>query len=62
MMSKITLPTDGQFTMPSVIPCDPKIRGTAICHLDGKCSICPIAKAYLNPDIPLHVFKQAGGK
>lgn len=61
-MAEITIPEDGKFSHGPVIPCDPKIRGTAICHLDGKCSVCPYALAYLNPDIPLHVFKQAGGK
>ncbi len=37
--------SDGQYSK-SVIACDPKIRGLAICHLDGMCSTCDYAKKY----------------
>lgn len=44
--------TDNQYSTP-LLACDPKIRGTAICHTNGKCSQCGFAarhevKVYLS--------------
>ena len=45
--------TDNQYSTP-LLACDPKIRGTAICHTNGKCSQCGFAHRYENPDdVPL---------
>ena len=55
MIGEITRPEDGKYSS-QIIACSPEIRGTAICHLNEKCSVCPYALAYLNPDVPLHFF------
>lgn len=55
-MQEIAIPEDGQFALDPVTPCNPVIRGTAICNNNRECSKCPFAKAYLNPDIPLYVL------
>jgi hypothetical protein len=34
---------DGEYAT-TVTVCDSAIQGTAICHIDGKCSICPVLK------------------
>ena len=44
---------DYQYSRP-ILACDPKIRGTAICHTNGKCSQCGFAQKYENPEeVPL---------
>lgn len=60
MMTDAAHANDGQFSR-HIIACSPEIRGTAICHLNGKCSVCPYALAYLNPDVPLHFFMSKNG-
>ena len=40
---------DGQYSH-NVLVCDGKIRGTAICHTDGKCSGCGYAEKYEHPE------------
>jgi len=39
---------DGQYSH-TVMVCDGKIRGTAICHNDGKCSECDYAYKHEHP-------------
>lgn len=34
----------------NVLACDGKIRGTAICHINGRCSICKYAYKYEHPE------------
>ena len=49
--------TDNQYSTP-LLACDPKIRGTAICHTNGKCSQCGFAQKYENPEeVPFIFFK-----
>jgi len=36
---------DGKYSK-NIITCDPKIRGTAICHLEAKCGTCKHALKY----------------
>lgn len=45
---------NGAYARYGLIAC--KIQGTAICHIKGMCSVCPIALARLNPDKPLSFF------
>lgn len=33
-----------------VIACAAEIRGTAICHLGGQCSVCVFARRYEHPE------------
>jgi len=40
---------DGQYARP-LIACAAEIRGTAICHLNGQCSVCVFARRYETPD------------
>jgi len=40
---------DNQYARP-VIACAAEIRGTAICHLGGKCSVCVFARRYEHPE------------
>lgn len=40
---------DNQYARP-VIACAAEIRGTAICHLGGKCSVCEFARRYEHPE------------
>ena len=54
MSDKIISASDGDYTITDIISC--KIQGFSICHLDGKCSVCPIALAHLNPKQPLHFW------
>lgn len=40
---------DNQYARP-IIACAAEIRGTAICHLGGKCSVCVFARRYEHPE------------
>lgn len=45
---------DNTYAIHGLISCN--IQGTAICHLQGRCSVCPIALAHDNPNQPLHFW------
>lgn len=51
-MTELVCASDDSYSIRGLISCE--IQGTAICHLDGKCSKCAIALAYLNPEKPLY--------
>lgn len=40
---------DGQYAH-NVLVCDRRIRGTAVCHIKGRCSICEHAYKFEHPD------------
>ena len=49
--------TDNQYSR-SILACDPRIRGTAICHIEGKCSGCIFAHRYEHPDEQIIYFEK----
>lgn len=49
--------TDNQYSH-SILACDPVIRGTAICHNDGKCSECIFAYRYEHPEEHVIYFQE----
>jgi hypothetical protein len=48
---------DGQFAK-DLKACSSEIQGTAICHFDGKCSICPFAERYENPTKFIDIYQK----
>lgn len=40
---------DDQFST-DIKVCDPRIRGGAVCHTDGKCSVCAYADKFEHPE------------
>lgn len=40
---------DNQFST-DIKVCDPRIRGGAVCHTDGKCSVCAYAEKFEHPE------------
>lgn len=45
--------SDGQYAQPGLIAC--KIRGTAICHIQGQCKGCVFAWKHEHPDEVINV-------
>jgi hypothetical protein len=43
-----------------ILACDPRIRGTAICHLNGRCSVCIFAYRYEHPEEPVLNISKVG--
>lgn len=40
---------DNQFAT-DIKVCDPRIRGSAVCNTDGKCSVCAYADRFEHPE------------
>jgi|GEM_PF-6852050 len=59
MTSELIHATYGQFAKPVTAR---KAQGTAICHLNSECGICPFALAKLNPDQPLYFLMSEARK
>jgi len=40
---------DNQFST-DIKVCDPRVRGSAVCNIDGKCSVCAYAEKFEHPE------------